>query len=120
MATLQRPTEAKTALFWHAPGERIPVGSALVVGDQECVVASLNGTILGVIATGAHTLAPPSFPFLAPSIDASSTVGAELWFVRTSELHGIQIGGPLSTVRSESENLEVTPRLAGDYSLKVT
>jgi membrane protease subunit (stomatin/prohibitin family) len=120
MTTLQRPTEASTALFWHAPPGRTPIGSALVVGEKECVVASLNGAILGVIAPGAHTLDPTSFPFLAPSIDAASNVGAELWFVRTSELQGIPIGGPVGTVRSELENLEVRPRLAGEYSVKVT
>lgn len=91
----------------------------LVVGDKECAVCSLNGAILGVIPPGAHTLSPESFPFLGPSIDGSSNVNAELWFVTTSPLRGLQLGGSLGTMYDGVAQMQVSPRAFGDYSLTV-
>ena len=120
MATLQRPPEAQYALFWHSSPAPIPMNTELVVGDTECVVASLNGATIGVIPPGAHVLHPQSFPFLGPSIDPSSNVTAELWFVRTGHVGGFKFGGPLGAQYDAVAELQVTPRVIGEYSIKVT
>ncbi len=119
MPTIQRPTEAATALFWRAPRAALPVGTPLVVDAKECVVASLDGAILGVIPPGAHTLHPQSFPFLARCVDASSSITAELWFVRTTECAGLEFGGPVGTVYDATTELRVSPRVWGEFSIRV-
>jgi membrane protease subunit (stomatin/prohibitin family) len=117
--TIERPSEASTALFWRPPADPIPVHTAIVVGDKECVVATLHGAILGVITPGAHSLHPQSFPFLATAVDAGSRVTAELWFVRTSPFQGIPFGGPLGATYDPVAKVKVSPSVVGEYSLTV-
>jgi membrane protease subunit (stomatin/prohibitin family) len=119
MATIQRPADSALALFWRSPAGAVPVGTTLVVGEKDCVVASRDGVILGVISPGTHSLEPQSFPFLASSVDASSNVTAELWFVRTSPFQGCKFGGSLGNVYDASVERSVTPRVAFEYSLTV-
>jgi membrane protease subunit (stomatin/prohibitin family) len=119
MPTLQRPGEAAPALFWKLPPAPVPPGTQLVVDPSDCVVVSFRGAVLGVISPGTHVLGAQSFPFLAPSVDASSGVTAEFWFVRTSPYRGLQFGGSLGKFHDTTLNLDVTPLVTGEYSLTV-
>ncbi len=120
MSIIERPGEAMSKLYWHLPPSPLPINTQLVVGDKECVVATLNGAILGVIPTGSHWLHPQPFPFLVSSIDSQSNIRAEMWFVLTCEVGGIQCGGSLGTMFDEQTSLECAPRAFLEMSLKVT
>jgi membrane protease subunit (stomatin/prohibitin family) len=117
MATIQRPAESALALFWRSPSGAVPVGTPLVVGEKECVVASRDGAILGVISPGTHSVEPQSFAFLASSVDATSNVTAELWFVQTSPFQGCKFGGSLGIIYDAYAELTVKPKVAFEYSL---
>jgi membrane protease subunit (stomatin/prohibitin family) len=118
---IQRPAEHASALFWCArtPPTPFPLSSQLVVGTGECVVAHLDGSILGVIPPGNHWLHPQPFPFLAPSVVGGASIRAELWFVRTSRMAGLPIGGSLAQVTDPGTQVPCNPRGFGDYSLTV-
>jgi membrane protease subunit (stomatin/prohibitin family) len=119
MSAIQRPSEAETALFWRAPRAALPIGTPLLVDEKDCVVSTLDGAVLGVIPPGSHSLDPRSFPFLARCIDPSSCVTAELWFVRTTDYRGVKFGGPVGAVYDATAEVQVTPRVMGEYAVKV-
>jgi hypothetical protein len=118
MSTIQRPAEAATALFWRSPQAALPPGTQLVISANDCVVASRNGAILGVIPPGSYDLGASSFPFLAPSADASSGVTTDLCFVRTSPYPGRRLNGTLK-VTDPPSHLRVTLMVTCEYSLTV-
>lgn len=117
--TIQRPADAATALCWPAPKTPFPINSQLVVGPEECVVASLDGVILGVIPPGNHWLHPQPFPFLGKSVVGDASLRAELWFVRTTRIAGLQLGGPLASVVNPVTQVPCHPRGFGELSLVV-
>jgi membrane protease subunit (stomatin/prohibitin family) len=118
MDPIQRPASAP-AIFWRQPPGPIPAGTPILVAPSECVVAVLGGAVLGVLAQGSYALHPQALPFLAPSIDAASNVNAELWFVFTDEFRGCKFGGPLTALIDPGTAEQVTPRVLGEYSMKV-
>jgi membrane protease subunit (stomatin/prohibitin family) len=118
MQTIQRSIEAQAALLWRAPGEPFPINSQLVVGQQESVVAALNGAVLGVMPPGNHWLHPQPFPFLVSAVSGSN-VTSELWFVRTSPTRGLPFGGALDVLDIATGEL-CSPRVMGTYTVSVS
>jgi hypothetical protein len=116
---LQRPADAANGMFWAAPAVPAPINSQLVVGPEECVVTHLDRAILGVIPPGNHWLHPQPFPFLAPSVVGGANIRAELWFVRTSPIAGLQVGGSLGSIVDPTTQIRCNPRGFGEYSLTV-
>ena len=118
--TIQRPSDAMGPIFWHAPQAPVPINTPIVVGEHECVVASLDGAILGVIPTGSHWMHPQPFPFLSRCIDPQSNIRAELWFVTTARVEGIKCGGSLGEVLDAQTEVHCSPRAIFGFSVKVT
>jgi membrane protease subunit (stomatin/prohibitin family) len=116
--TIQRPSDAQVELLWRAPGDPFPINSQLLVGEQECVVATLNGVVLGVIPPGNHWLHPQPFPFLGSAVSGPH-MASELWFVRTSPTRGFQFGGSLDVIDAETGE-QCTLRVMGTYSVGVS
>ena len=116
---LQRPPGAANDLFWAAPRAEVPINSQVVVGPDECVVAHLDGAVLGVLPPGSHWLHPQPFPFLAAAVSGGVNIRAELWFVRTSPVAGIQFGGTLGTLVDLKTGVRCSPRGFGEYALAV-
>jgi membrane protease subunit (stomatin/prohibitin family) len=117
MQTIQRPHDA-AGLVWLAPGVPYPINCQLVVAENECIVAALDGVVLGVVPSGTHWLHPQPFPFLASAIVSNASIRAELWFVKTTL--AAQFGGSLGEMVDPVTEVECSPRALGDYSLKVS
>ncbi len=117
MRTIQRPNDAMGSPLWAAPDGPFPINSQLVVGQEECLVAALDGVIVGVVPAGTYWLHPQPLPFLASSISGSN-IRAELWFVRMSATPANRFGGSVDVIDS-GLGLLCTARVMGEYSLKV-
>jgi membrane protease subunit (stomatin/prohibitin family) len=117
--SIQRSPEASTALLERFENPQPPINSQLTVANDECVVVTLNGAVLGVVPPGVHWLHPQPFPFLVPAIVGGNLVQAELWFVKTVTMVGIRFGGALGCVTDPTTNVECTPRAMGSFALTV-
>jgi membrane protease subunit (stomatin/prohibitin family) len=117
--SIQRSPEASNALLERFAHAQPPINSQLTVANDECVVVALHGAVIGVVPPGVHWLHPQPFPFIVPAIVGGNLVDAELWFVKTVTLVGIQFGGPLTSVTDPKTNVTCTPRAMGTFALTV-
>lgn len=115
--SIQRPPGATDALAHRFPNPQPPLNSQLTVAADECVVVVCNGAVLGIAPPGVHWLHPQPFPFLLPAIVGGNAVQAELWFVKTAPIAGLQFGGALPTVTEPGTKVMCTCRAFGEFAL---
>lgn len=117
--SIQRPPGAADALFHRFEHPQPPLNSQLTIAADECVVVVHNGVVLGIAPPGMHWLHPQPFPFLIPAIVGDNAVQAELWFVKTAPVTGIQFGGALPAVVEPGTTVKCICRTFGDFALTV-
>lgn len=116
---IQRPAEAANDLLVRSEHTQSPLNSQLIVAADECVVVVSNGVVLGTVPPGMHWVHPQPFPFLVPAIANASVLQAELWFVKTVPVMGLQFGGSLPGVREPGTKVMCVCRTFGDFALVV-
>ena len=67
---IARPDEAKGQLVYKHPDPTIPMKAQLTVGQDECALFYKNGTFVGRVDKGTHTLETSNIPFLSNLIDS--------------------------------------------------
>lgn len=119
---IARPDGVKGQVVYKWPDENIRVLAQLTVEQDEVAVFFRDGTVVGVLPPGRHTLQGRDIPFLGDLVDAASggnVLRAELYLVSTREFPSLPFGGSLDTVVDPQTQLAVALRVYGDYSLQV-
>lgn len=118
-----RPDDKKQLIVYKHPDQNIPFWSQLTVDSDECAVFFKDGTVVGILPPGRHTLQTQNIPFLN-SIVTSFTGGnvfiAEVFFVKTQPVRKVPFGGPIAEMIDPLTSEICTPRMFGEFSLVVT
>src|SRR5678815_188714 len=119
---IARPDEAKDLIVFKWPDPTIPMKAQLTVGQDECALFYKDGAFVGRVDAGRHTLETSNIPFLSRIIDTftgGNVLKAEVWFITTRELGGMQFGGRIDDVEDPKSGMAVQTMVHGDFSIKV-
>jgi membrane protease subunit (stomatin/prohibitin family) len=97
--------------------------SQLTVDSDECAVFFKDGRVVGVLPPGRHTMQSQNIPFLnglVTSFTGGNVFIAEVYFVKTAPVRGVQFGGPIGEMLDPMTQEQVTPRIFGEFALVVT
>ncbi|MCB9554694.1 MAG: SPFH domain-containing protein [Deltaproteobacteria bacterium] len=117
-----RPDEAKNHIIYKHPDQTIPQSAQLTVDQDEIALFFRDGTIVGVVQPGRHTLETSNIPFLSNLIDSftgGNVLMAEVYFVTLRELTNFKFGGRIGAVEDPKSGIPVQTMVHGSYSLKV-
>jgi membrane protease subunit (stomatin/prohibitin family) len=119
---IARPDNLKSLIVYKHPDQNFPMYSQLTVDSDECAVFFKDGTVIGVLPPGRHTLQTQNIPFLN-SIVTNFTGGqvfiSEIYFVKTAPVRDVAFGGPIGDMLDPLTQEMVAPRIFGDFSLVV-
>jgi membrane protease subunit (stomatin/prohibitin family) len=119
---IARPDEAKDLIVYKWPDPTIPMKAQLTVGQDECALFYKDGVFVGRVDAGRHTLETSNIPFLSRIIDTftgGNVLKAEVWFITTREIGGMQFGGRIGDVEDPKSGMAVGTMVHGDFSIKV-
>jgi membrane protease subunit (stomatin/prohibitin family) len=119
---IARPDEAKDLIVYKWPDPTIPMKAQLTVGQDECALFYKDGVFVGRVDAGRHTLETSNIPFLSRIIDTftgGNVLKAEVWFITTREIGGMQFGGRIGDVEDPKSGMAVQTMVHGDFSIKV-
>ena len=122
---IARPDNLKQLIVYKHPDQNFPFWSQLTVDSDECAVFFKDGTVVGVLPPGRHTLSTQNIPFLN-NIIGKFTGGdvfiSEIFFVKTSPVRGVPFGGQIAEqgMIDPLTGEQVSPRIFGELSLVVT
>lgn len=121
---LARPDDKKSLIVWKWPDQNIPMFSQLTVDSDECAVFFKNGQCFGVLPGGQrHTLSTQNLPFLNNFVNeftGGNMFIAEIFFVKTTPVRSIPVGGPIGDMIDPLTGEMVSPRMFGEFSVVVT
>ena len=121
---LARPDDKKSLIVWKWPDQNIPMFSQLTVDSDECAVFFKNGQCFGVLPGGQrHTLSTQNLPFLNNFVNeftGGNMFIAEIFFVKTTPVRSIPVGGPIGDMIDPLTGEMVSPRMFGEFSVAVT
>jgi membrane protease subunit (stomatin/prohibitin family) len=120
---IARPDEAKDLIVYKWPDPTIPMKAQLTVGQDECALFYKDGTFVGRVDAGRHTLETSNIPFLSRIIDTftgGNVLKAEVWFITTREIGGMQFGGQIGDVEDPKSGMAVGTMVHGDFSIQAT
>jgi membrane protease subunit (stomatin/prohibitin family) len=121
---LARPDDKKNLIVWKWPDQNIPMFSQLTVDSDECAVFFKNGQCFGVLPGGQrHTLSTQNLPFLNNFVNeftGGNIFIAEIFFVKTTPVRSIPVGGPIGDMIDPLTGEMVGPRMFGEFSVVVT
>ena len=120
---IARPDEAKDLIVYKWPDQTIPMKAQLTVAQDECALFYKDGVFVGRVDAGRHTLETSNIPFLSRIIDTftgGNVLKAEVWFITTREIGGMQFGGRIGDVEDpKSRHGRRQTMVHGDFSIKV-
>jgi membrane protease subunit (stomatin/prohibitin family) len=121
---LARPDDKKSLIVWKWPDQNIPMFSQLTVDSDECAVFFKNGQCFGVLPGGQrHTLSTQNLPFLNNFVNeftGGNMFIAEIFFVKTTPVRSVPVGGPIGDMIDPLTGEMVSPRMFGEFSVVVT
>src|ERR1700756_4429476 len=107
---IARPDEAKDLLVFKWPDRTIPMKAQITVGQDEVALFYKDGKFVGQLEAGRHTLETQKIPFLSPLIDkvtGGNVLMAEVWYVTTREVGGMQFGGKIGDVEDPKSGMAI-------------
>ena len=119
---IARPDEAKDLIVYKWPDPTIPMKAQLTVAQDEIALFYKDGVFVGKVDPGRHTLETSNIPFLSRIIDTftgGNFLKAEVWFITTREVGGMQFGGRIGDMEDPKSGLAVQTMVHGDFSIKV-
>lgn len=119
---IARPDDKKDAIVYKHPDQTVPFWSQLTVDADELVLFFKDGTYVGYLGPGRHTLDTQNIPFLGALVDrftGGNVFISELFFVTTRPLYNQTFGGPIGSMRDPELEIRVNPRAFGTYSFRV-
>ncbi len=119
---IARPDHLKSLIVYKHPDQNVPMYSQLTVDSDECAVFFKDGRVVGVLPPGRQTLHSQNIPFLnnlITSYTGGNVFIAEIFFVKTSPIYGVQFGGPIGDMLDPLTGEQVTPRIFGEFSIVV-
>lgn len=119
---IARPPEAGDAIVYQWPDKNIRMMTQLTVHQDEVALFVKNGTVVGTLGPGTHSLSTNNVPFISKLLEGvtgGNLFMAELFFVLTREIPSIKFGGPVGTLQDPKLKLAVTPLVHGEFSLRV-
>ncbi len=120
---IEMPDQAKGHIAWKWPDQQIVRHSQLNVDlDYQAVFTNL-GEVIGVIGPGRHALdegAPLTYGWLVDCLTGDAFYNAELYFVATRDITGVEFGGPVNNLTDGPTGLVVTLRVFGELAFRAT
>jgi membrane protease subunit (stomatin/prohibitin family) len=120
---IEMPDQAKGHIAWKWPDQQIVRHSQLNVDlDYQAVFTNL-GEVIGVIGPGRHALdegAPLTYGWLVDRLTGDAFYNAELYFVATRDITGVEFGGPVDNLTDGPTGLVVTLRVFGELAFRAT
>jgi membrane protease subunit (stomatin/prohibitin family) len=119
---IARPDEAKDLIVYKWPDKTIPMKAQITVGQDEIALFYKDGKFVGQLDAGRHTLETQNIPFLSLLIDkftGGNVLMAEVWYVTTREVGGMQFGGKIGDVEDPKSGLAIGTMVYGDFSIQV-
>jgi len=119
---IARPDEAKDLLVFKWPDRTIPMKAQLTVGQDEVALFYKDGKFVGKLDAGRHTLETQNIPFLSVLMDSftgGNVLMAEVWFITTREIGGMQFGGRIGDVEDPKSGMAIGTMVHGDFSIQV-
>ncbi|HET9620191.1 MAG TPA: SPFH domain-containing protein [Kofleriaceae bacterium] len=120
---IARPDSAKDQWVYKHPDQTIPNHAQLTVDSDEIALFFKNGTFVGALPPGRHTLDGGSIPFLGQLVDKFTNGNvfiAEVFFVTTREMPSIKFGTSIGDVQDPQTKLRVRIMVHGEFSARVT
>jgi membrane protease subunit (stomatin/prohibitin family) len=119
---IEIPEHAKHGIIYKWPDQQIYQRSQLVVDlDYEAVFTNL-GQVIGTLGPGRHQLEQGSslgLGWLVNRLTDNAFYDAEVYFVTTREVTGVEFGGPLDNLVDRPTGLVVSVRAFGELALRV-
>lgn len=120
---IARPEAGKGLPIYKWPDTTIPMKAQLTVMADEVAFFYKDGTLVGQIGPGRHTLETQNIPFLNIIVDkftGGNVLKAEVWFVTMREMAGLKFGGRIGAQEDPKSGVPVETMVHGDYSIKVS
>jgi len=119
---IARPDSMKSLIVYKHPDQNFPMYSQLTVDSDEWAVFFKDGQVIGVLASGRHTMQTQNIPFLGQIVNnftGGQVFISEIFFVKKTPLRGVTFGGPIGDMIDPLTQEQVTPRVFGDFSVVV-
>lgn len=119
---IARPDEHKDKVVYKHPDQTFPFWSQLTVDSDEICLFFKDGTYVGALPPGRHTLQTQNIPFLNGLVDkftGGNVFISEIYFVTTRPLYNQGFGDTIGSMRDPELDIRVTPRAFGTYSFRV-
>ncbi len=120
---IEMPDSAKGAVAWKWPDQQIIEHSFLNVDlDYQAVFTNL-GKVIGTLGPGRHQLdqgASLTLGWLVDHLTGDAYYDAEVYFVTTREVTGVDFGGPVDNLTDAPTGLVVSLRVFGELAYRVT
>src|SRR5580658_9509685 len=114
---IEMPDTAKGAVAWKWPDQQIVQHSMVNVDlDYQAVFTNL-GKVIGVLGPGRHQLdqgASLTLGWLVDHLTGDAYYDAEVYFVTTREITGVEFGGPVDNLTDVPTGLVVSLRVFGE------
>jgi membrane protease subunit (stomatin/prohibitin family) len=120
---IEMPDTAKGAVAWKWPDQQIVQHSMVNVDlDYQAVFTNL-GKVIGVLGPGRHQLdqgASLTLGWLVDHLTGDAYYDAEVYFVTTREITGVEFGGPVDNLTDVPTGLVVSLRVFGELAYHVS
>lgn len=120
---IEIPESAKHVIIYKWPDQQIYKHSQLNVDlDYEAVFTNL-GQVIGTLGPGRHGLgdgANLALGWLVNRLTDDAYYDAEVYFVTTRDVTGVEFGGPLDNLVDQPTGLVVSVRVFGELALRVS
>jgi len=120
---IEMPDDQKNHIAWKWPDQQILQHSMVNVDlDYQAVFTNL-GKVIGTLGPGRYPLdegASLALGWLVDRLTANAYYDAELYFITTRDLTGLQFGGPVDNLTDGPTGLVVSLRVYGELAFRVT
>ncbi len=119
---IEMPDAAKSRVAWKWPDQQIYQHSQVNVDlDYQAVFTNL-GQVIGVMGPGRHALddgASLALGWLVNRLTGDAYYDAEIYFVATRDIPGVEFGGPVDNLTDAPSGLIVSLRVFGELAYRV-
>lgn len=119
---IARPDSAKGFAIYKHPDQTIPKFAQLTVDSDEVAIFFKDGTVVGKLPPGRHTLDTSNIPFLSNLVDSftgGNVLIAEVYFVSTRLFPGVKFGGRIGSVEDPKSGVPVETMVHGEFAVQI-
>jgi membrane protease subunit (stomatin/prohibitin family) len=119
---IARDDAHKDKVIYKHPDQTFPFWSQLTVDSDECALFFKDGTFVGILGPGRHTLQTQNIPFLNALVDkftGGDVFISEIYFVTTRPMYNQTFGDTIGSMRDPELDIRVNPRAFGTFSFRV-